>query len=250
LLLDIGNTHTHVGLADAQRVCRRADLPTAGWFDGTAVEGLRAFVGRSSVSTAALCSVVPKATPQVRRAVTRLWRIRPFELTATTLRGLTLDYPRPETLGADRLANALAARHRFGAPVIVVDFGTAVTFDVVDRRGCYIGGVIAPGIAALADYLHCRTARLPRIALRYTRAVLGRSTVQAMRVGVVRGYCALVRGLLVDLKQSIHTRHVPVVATGGYAVWLARHVPEITAVVPGLTLEGLRLAWTATHSVT
>lgn len=250
LLLDIGNTHTHVGVAEGRRLRRCGHLPTAAWFDGTVEAKLRAVVGAAAVSAAALCSVVPKATPPARRLLSRLWQVRPFELTAATLRGLAVDYPRPETLGADRLANALAAYHRFGAPVIAVDFGTAVTLDVVDRRGRFIGGVIAPGVAALAEYLHEKTARLPRIALRQTRAVIGRSTVQAMRIGTVRGYAALVRGLLADLKRGLGVRRVPVVATGGYAAWMARQVPDITAVVPGLTLEGLRLAWAAAQPVT
>lgn len=250
LLLDIGNTHTHVGLVEGRHVRRRPDLPTRAWLDGTARAKLQAVVGPASVAAAALCSVVPQATPPARRLLSRLWQVRPFELTAATLRGLALDYPRPETLGADRLANALAAYHRFGAPVIAVDFGTAVTLDVVDRRGRFIGGVIAPGAAALTDYLHEKTARLPRIALRHTRAVMGRSTMQAMRIGAVRGYVALVRSLLADLKRSLGVRRVPVVATGGYAAWIARQVPEITAVVPGLTLEGLRLAWEAAQPTT
>lgn len=250
LLLDIGNTHTHVGVAEGRRVRRCAELPTAAWWDSRVEAKLRAAVGPAAVRAAALCSVVPKATPQARRLLRRLWQVRPFELTAATLQGLALDYPEPETLGPDRLANALAAYHRFGAPVIAVDFGTAVTFDVVDRGGRFIGGVIAPGVAALADYLHEKTARLPRVALRATRAVIGRSTLQAMRIGTVRGFSALVRGVLSDLKRSLRARRLPVVATGGYAGWMARQVPDITAVVPGLTLEGLRLAWQAAQPVT
>jgi len=158
---------------------------------------------------------------------------------------LGIDYPRPDTIGADRLANALAARHRFGVPVVVVDFGTAVTFDVVDQHGNYVGGIIAPGLAAMTDYLHEKTALLPRIRIREVTRVIGRSTTEAMLVGAVHGYRGLVRGLLGELKRALHVRRLPVVATGGYAGLIAAGLPEIDAVDPLLTLEGLRLTWMA-----
>jgi type III pantothenate kinase len=243
LLFDVGNTHTHIGLADARGLRQQADIPTAHWSDGAAEVALRRFVGSAAVNAAALCSVVPWATPQVRQAVQRRWPVNLFELTAATVRGVGVDYPRPETIGPDRLANAVAARARFGAPVVVLDFGTAVTFDVVDRRGNYIGGIIAPGLAAMTDYLHEKTALLPRIRIRDTAAVIGRSTEEAMLIGAVHGYRGLVRELLAELKQALRARALPVVATGGYAALLAARLPEITAVRPGLTLEGLRLEW-------
>ena len=127
---------------------------------------VKKFVGRASLEGAALCSVVPRATPLVRKTVRRLWNLNAFELTPKTLRGVGIDYPKPDTIGQDRLANAVAARKRFGAPVVVVDFGTAVTFDVVNRAGNYAGGIIAPGLAAMTDYLHEKTALLPRIKIR------------------------------------------------------------------------------------
>ena len=135
LLLDIGNTHTHLGLANTRRVVKQANLPTAGWLDGTAEERVAAFARAVSLEGAAVCSVVPRATPRARRAVKDRWGLSCLELTPATLRGVGLDYPKPHTIGPDRLANAVAARHCFGAPSIVVDFGTAVTFDVVDRAG-------------------------------------------------------------------------------------------------------------------
>src|SRR5205814_3055404 len=134
--------------------------------------------------------------------VKRLWNLSCLELGPKTLREIGTDYPRPNTIGPDRLANALAAYHRFGAPVVVVDFGTAVTFDVVDRAGNYIGGIIAPGLAAMTDYLHEKTALLPTIRIREIKSVIGRSTEQAMLVGAVHGYRGLIRGLLLELKQE------------------------------------------------
>jgi type III pantothenate kinase len=243
LLFDIGNTNVHVGLAGPRGVTKHADIPTALWLRGGAETKLRRFVGRTTISGAVLCSVVPRATPVVRRLVKRLWRLDCLELTPRTLRGVGIDYPRPKTIGPDRLANALAAAHHYGRPSVVVDFGTAVTFDVVDRAGNYSGGIIAPGLAAMTDYLHEKTALLPRIKIQETRAVVGKNTRQAMLIGAVQGYRGLVRELIGELKQHLRARRLPVVATGGYARLIALRLPEITAVDPLLTLEGLRLLW-------
>jgi len=245
LLFDIGNTHTHVGLANDRRVVRHTDLRTADWAKGSAAKLLQEFVGDGELQGATICSVVPKATPLVARAVRRLWKFPSLVLTPETLRGVGIDYPRPETIGPDRLANAVAAKHRFGTPVVVVDFGTAVTFDVVDRRGNYVGGIIAPGLAAMTDYLHEKTALLPRIRIREFPRTIGRSTEEAMLVGAVHGYRGLVRELIAELKRELGARRLPVVATGGYAKLISAKLPEITAVEPNLTLEGLRLVWAA-----
>jgi type III pantothenate kinase len=246
LLFDIGNTHTHLGLANGSRVVRQANIPTPAWLGGSSAERLvRKFAGRARLEGAALCSVVPRATPGVTRTVKEVWGLRCLALTPGTLRGVGIDYPKPETIGPDRLANAVAARHRFGAPVVVVDFGTAVTFDVVDRAGNYVGGVIAPGLAAMTDYLHEKTALLPRISIRQIATAIGKSTEQAMLVGAVHGYRGLIRGLMVELKRELGARRLPVVATGGYGRLIAAGLPEITAVEPLLTLDGLRLVWQA-----
>lgn len=241
LLFDIGNTNTHVGLANGRRVTRHADIPTAAWFSGSTPSQLARFVGRARVAAVAICSVVPHATPQVRKAVRALWSLSSLELTPRTVQGVGIDYPRPETIGPDRLANAVAARHRFGSPVVVLDFGTAVTFDVVNARGDYVGGIIAPGLAAMTDYLHEKTALLPRIRIREFKRAIGRSTEEAMLVGAVHGYRGLVRELIAELKRELGVRRLPVIATGGYAKLIAAKLPEISAVEPDLTLEGLRL---------
>ena len=247
LLFDIGNTHTHLGWADGRGVRRRTDLPTAAWFTGDAARLVQRFVGRARPDGASVCSVVPTATSRVVRLVTTQCDCASLVLTPATLRGVGINYPRPATIGPDRLANALAARHHFGAPAVVVDFGTAVTFDVVDRHGDYVGGVIAPGLAAMTDYLHEKTALLPRIRIREPRSAIGRSTEQAMLVGAVQGYRGLVRELIGTLRRELRARRLPVIATGGYAGLIAAKLPEITAVEPKLTLEGLRLLWHAHH---
>lgn len=245
LLLDIGNTHTHVGFGNASKVTRARDLKTADVIAGDIGPELARFVGRSRPTGACFCSVVPAATAPVQAAMSAGFGLAGLQLTSDTLRGVGIRYPKPRTIGQDRLANALAARHHFGDPVIVVDFGTAVTFDVVDRAGDYIGGIIAPGLAAMTDYLHEKTALLPRIRIREPRAVVGKDTEQAMLVGAVHGYRGLVRGLIGELKRDLRARRLPVVATGGYARLIARGLPEITAVRQDLTLEGLRLLWHA-----
>jgi type III pantothenate kinase len=269
LLFDIGNTNTHVGLADGRRVVKQCDIPTAVWFDGTAARLMRRFTGRAHPEGAALCSVVPRATPLVRKFLAelgtpgtaparkdiqehagRLPGVPVLELTPKTLAGVGIDYPKPETIGPDRLANAVAARHHFGAPVVVVDFGTAVTFDVINRAGDYAGGIIAPGLAAMTDYLHEKTALLPRIKIREIKTSIGRSTEEAMLIGAVHGYRGLVRELILELKRELKVKRLPVVATGGYAKLIAARLPEISAVEPALTLEGLRLTWGATHAST
>jgi type III pantothenate kinase len=124
-----------------------------------------------------------------------------------------------------------------------VDFGTAVTFDVVDARGNYVGGIIAPGLAAMTNYLHDKTALLPKIDIREIKSAIGKSTEEAMLVGAVHGYRGLVRGLIAELKSELRVKKLPVVATGGYAKLIAAKLPEISAVEPDLTLEGLRLVF-------
>jgi type III pantothenate kinase len=245
LLFDIGNTRTHLALADGHRLRRHADIVTASWFDGSAGKRVDAFTRGRQVTAAAVCSVVPSATPFTRRFVRQRWGVPLFELTARTLRGVGINYPKPETIGPDRLANALGAKQHFGAPAVVVDFGTAVTFDVVDRGGDYVGGIIAPGLAAMTDYLHEKTALLPRIRIREVNVAVGKSTEQAMLIGAVRGYRGLIRELLGALQKDLKARHLPVVATGGDARLIAARMPEISAVKPLLTLEGLRLSWAA-----
>ncbi|PWU20985.1 MAG: type III pantothenate kinase [Verrucomicrobia bacterium] len=243
ILFDIGNTHTHIGLADAHRVVRHTDIRTEEWVEGSAKKRVSKFAGGKHLSGAILCSVVPRATPYVLNVVRDLCSLSCVQLTHKNVTGIGIDYPKPRTIGADRLANSVAAKHHFGAPVVVVDFGTAVTFDVVNRAGDYVGGIIAPGLAAMTDYLHEKTALLPRIRVREVRRVVGKSTQEAMLIGAVKGYRGLVRELILELRRELKVSRLPVVATGGYADLIGSRLPEIVAIEPELTLEGLRLSW-------
>ena len=242
LLLDIGNTHTHLGWATPSRIRRTLDIKTSEVLAGRLSRPLQEWLGSEVPDQAALCSVVPMAIRPAQKALKRLMGREAAVLGADTLPRdlLALRYPRPETLGTDRIANAIAARHLFGCPVIAVDFGTATTFDVVDADGAFIGGVIAPGISALADYLHEKTAQLPRIRLQEPRAAIGRNTVEAMRVGTMTGYRGLIREVLHGIQEQLGTSGTRTVATGGYARQVARNLPEIGQIHPHLTLEGLR----------
>ncbi len=243
-LFDIGNTHTHIGLANSTRVLRHTDVPTRDW-RGTAARSAAARFLKGPITGAILCSVAPAVTPMVAKFLKTTYGLPCLQLTSETALGVGIDYPEPDTIGADRLANAVAVKRHFGAPAVVVDFGTAVTFDVVDKKGNYIGGIIAPGLNAMTDYLHEKTALLPRIAIREIKAVIGKNTEQAMLIGAVHGYRGLIRELVGELKRELKARRVPVVATGGYAKLIAAKLPEVTAVRPLLTLEGLRLVWEA-----
>jgi len=156
--------------------------------------------------------------------------------------GVGIDYPDPKSIGADRLANAAAVAQLYGYPAIVVDFGTAVTFDVVSARGDYVGGVIAPGLEAMTNFLYQRTALLPKLSLQEPDRAIGKTTRGAMMSGAIFGYRGLVREILLRIGRENFPRRKPrVVATGGYARLIARQLPEIEAIHPNLTLEGLRI---------
>ena len=153
--------------------------------------------------------------------------------------GIGIDYPKPEQIGADRLANAVGVLKRHGAPAVVIDFGTAVTFDVISADPAYLGGVIAPGLGAMSGYLTRKTALLPEIELIEPATAIGKSTVEAMQAGAVYGYRGLVRGILAEILKQL-PQNVFIVATGGDAALIADGVSEITTVDHDLTLDGLR----------
>lgn len=183
-------------------------------------------------------SVVPSANPLVRQ-------LRPgatLEVSAQIPLGIGIDYPEPMTIGADRLANAVACVGYHGTPAVVVDFGTAVTFDVISDGGTYLGGVIAPGLDSLTEYLHSHTALLPRIVLSSPVAAIGKSTEQAMQSGAVFGYCGMVREIVERVRAEAFGATLGLVlATGGDAQLISNHIRLFDAVVPELTLQGIEL---------
>jgi len=235
LLIDISNSFTKLAFASAPRLSGAHRIATS---DFTAAY-LRKVLRRRNVDTVVVSSVVPDKASAIRSAARGsriLW------LSAEINLGVGVDYPAPKTIGADRLANAAAVAALYGCPAVVVDFGTAVTFDIVSERRCYIGGVIAPGLEAMTNFLYQRTALLPKLSLKEPRKAVGKSTRDAMMAGAVYGYRGLVREILERIKaERFRGRRVKIVATGGYAPLIARQLPEIEWVHPHLTLEGLRI---------
>ena len=235
LLIDISNSYTKLAFATRERVGRASRIPTA----ELTQRSLGPYLKKREVDAVVVSSVVPAKNGVIARAA---GRDRVFFVDAKCDLGVGVDYPAPETIGADRLANAVAVDQLYGRPAIVVDFGTAVTFDVVSAAGDYVGGVIAPGLEAMTSFLYDRTALLPELTLREPASAIGKTTRGAMLSGAVYGYRGLVREILARIRaESFARQKVHVVGTGGYAELIARHLPEIAAVHSGLTLEGLRL---------
>ena len=235
LLVDVSNSFTKVAFSSPKRLQRPSHIPTG----RLTSQSLNALLAGRSVRTIVVCSVVPAKNREIKRtagAAKIIW------VSARVRLGVDIDYPTPSTIGADRLANAAAVAVLHGAPAIVVDFGTAVTFDIVAANKTYIGGVIAPGLESMTNFLYQRTALLPKLSLREPRRAVGKSTIEAMRAGAIYGYRGLVREIIERIKeQEFGRRHVTVVATGGYARLIARKLPVIDIVDENLTLEGLRI---------
>jgi type III pantothenate kinase len=235
LLIDISNSFTKLALASVTKIGQPKRIVTRKLTSSF----LRRFINRRQIDMVVVASVVPRKNREVRTATagTRvLWVNSRVKL------GVGIDYPVPKTIGADRLANAAAVAALYGCPAIVVDFGTAVTFDIVSEHKDYIGGVIAPGLEAMTNFLYQRTALLPKVSLQEPRSAIGRSTIAAMRAGAVFGYRGLVGEIIARIKaEKFARRKVHVVATGGYARLIAATLKEISAIHPHLTLEGLRI---------
>ncbi len=235
LLVDISNSFVKLALARGGRIGRVHRLPTKTLRAGQ----IRALIGGRVLAGTVAASVVPKKCREVDAACGPgvCW-IGPH-----THLGVGIDYPNPGKIGPDRLANAAGCAAHYGVPAIVVDFGTAVTFDVISPGGSYIGGVIAPGLNAMTEYLHDRTALLPLIRLREPVAAVGRTTEGAMLSGAVNGYRGLVAEILRQVRREAFPRHRPkVVATGGDARLISAGLPVFDAVDPILTLRGLLVA--------
>lgn len=256
LAADIGNTNTTIGLFEDEHLVHawRAISRTTATPDEVAamLTGLLGLDGHRTdeLDAVAIASVVPPLAETWQRLVVERVGVEPSFVDATSLEGiLDIRIDRPSEAGADRLANALAARIEFGGPAVVIDLGTSTNFDVVDADGAYVGGAIAPGMGLSLEALVGRASKLPRIELRRPPSAIGANTVHAMQSGAVLGYIGLVSGLLTSLRGELVERspagsRVTVVATGGYThqPWL-REVPGIDAIEPDLTLRGIRYAW-------
>ena len=197
-------------------------------------------IRREDVSRAVIGTVVPAALYHLRRLCREWFSVEPLVARASLDWGFEIKVDQPNEVGADRLLNALAGHRNFGGPLIVVDFGTATTFDVVNQNGAYLGGVIAPGINLSLEALHTAAARLPRIGIGRPQSVIGTSTVPAMQSGVYWGYVGLIEGLIARIKAE-YGGPMKVVATGGLAPLFSEGTMVIGHIEPDLTLDGLCL---------
>ncbi len=241
-VIDIGNTSTSVGVVEGRRIIRHGRLPSR---DGRRPEPivalLRRLAGAKGIEDAVLCSVVPALNPTWLRVLSKACGRPPIVVSHRTRLNVRVDYPRPASIGADRLANAAAGWARYRGPVIVADFGTALTFDVITGDGCYVGGVIAPGLPLMTDYLAERTALLPHIGLGGRYRAYGRNTREAMRIGAMVGYRGMVREILEHVKEGLDDQRVHFCATGGYAARAVEGLDVKVDILPQLTLDGLVL---------
>src|SRR5271166_1124605 len=197
-------------------------------------------IRRDQISAAIIGTVVPAALYHLRRLCRDWFSVEPLIARASLDWGFEIKVDQPNEVGADRLLNAMAGHRRFGGPLIVVDFGTATTFDVVDDTGAYLGGVICPGINLSIEALHQAAARLPRIGIGRPQSVIGRDTVPAMQSGIYWGYIGLIEGLLARI-ESEYGEKLKAIATGGLAPLFAEGTARFMAIAPDLTLDGLRL---------
>jgi type III pantothenate kinase len=249
LAVDCGNTNVVFALFEGRAIRARWRIATdprrtgdeyAVWLmQLMAIEG----IGRGDVDSVIVSTVVPKARHNLEVLAKKYFGVAPlFAGEGAAGWGIDIDVDEPHTLGSDRAVNAIAAHERHGGDLIVVDFGTATTFDVVDFHGAYKGGIIAPGINLSLDALVSNTAKLPRIAIESPRSasVIGRNTEDQMLIGVFWGYVAMIEGLVARIRSEIG-RPAKVVATGGLAVLFDRHTQVFDHVEPDLTLEGLAI---------
>jgi type III pantothenate kinase len=248
LTIDVGNTNTVLGVHDGETLSHSFRLTTRREQTedeyGILLRNLFTSAGLfpREITGVALASVVPQLTSVLVRLARRHLNQSPFVVEPGVRTGMPILYEPASDVGADRIVNAVAALHRWGPPLVVVDFGTATTLDVVSPRGEYLGGVICPGIGVSSDALFQRAARLPRVDIKNPGRVIGRSTVGSIQSGLYFGYAEMVEGLIRRIRAELEERpHV--VATGGLAETLAGDIPSIEAVDPVLTLTGLRLIW-------
>jgi type III pantothenate kinase len=250
LAIDIGNTNIHLGLwqNESWAVTWRARTVPDKMPDEYAVL-VRNFLGSAGVGFKAITnviisSVVPALTLTFTELVERYTNTTPIIVTHLTNTGIKVDIDQPEQAGADRIVNTVAAHTLYGGPAIVIDFGTATTFDVVSANGDYLGGAIAPGIGLAHDALVSRAARLHKVDFQPPPSPIGKNTIHALQSGIFLGYLSLIEGMVARLKQAMGGEQtIKVIATGGLSSLFQKHTDVIDILSPNLLLDGLRIIY-------
>jgi type III pantothenate kinase len=251
LTIDIGNTNATLGVYDGEQLLADWRLTSGQHLSrdelGLSLVGLfsHARLPLDALDGVCMASVVPPLTPTYVEACRRYLGQTPLVVELGVKTGVKVLVSEPRAVGADRIVNACAVKCLVGGPSVVVDFGTATTFDAIDKDGNYLGGAIAPGLEVAADSLSGRTAKLPKVELTVPQQAIGRNTIDAIRSGIMFGYVALVEGMIDRFERELlpDGGRLMVVATGGLAATIASLTPRIERVEPSLTLEGLRLIW-------
>jgi type III pantothenate kinase len=243
LAIDVGNTQTALGLFERGELAKRWRLATEPQRTG---DELGLFLGGlielESLEGICLSSTVPALIRSYEELAAQIGA-QLLVLGPGTRTGMAIRYDDPREVGPDRIANAVAARERYGAPAVVVDFGTSTNFDVVSAAGEYIGGVLAPGIEVSMNALFERAARLVKVDFVAPETAIGKTTESALRSGLVFGFAGQVDGIVTRIRAELGDESATVVATGGLAELIVPHTQTVGEVDPFLTLEGLRLVW-------
>ena len=248
LAIDIGNTDTTLGVFEdvelratwhmATNIHRMADEYAALLLNLLRHQNM----DTPDITAVSMCSVVPPLITTYEDLFQRYFHLSPLVVGAGVKTGVSIRIDNPREVGADRIVNAAAAHHLYDGPIIVTDLGTATTFDIVSREGCYQGGVIAPGINTAAETLFTQAAMLPRVELTHPKHTIGTSTATAMQSGIIFGYVALIEGMIARIQQELGEK-ARVVATGGWSTLIAKETAVFDVVNPNLTLIGLRLIY-------
>ena len=252
LAVDVGNTHTVLGVYSGEKLAAHWRMSSLA--HRTADENwlmIRSFCDGADISLkeihrVGISSVVPELTDVFESISRQYFRVEPVTVTASLDLGLKILYTDPGSVGADRLCNAIAGFAKYGGPLIVVDFGTATTYDVISATGDYLGGIITIGLEAAAAELHRRAAKLPRIDLRFPDTVIGRDTTSSMQSGLMFGTVETIEGIVVRIRRELEST-ARVIATGGLAGLVAEHTDFIEACEPTLVLDGVRLVCERLH---
>lgn len=250
LVVDVGNTNIVLGMYQGRVLLHHFRISTSRQSTvdeyGVLIHNLFQMAGIPvrEIEGVIVSSVVPPLVGVVEEMCHKYMKKTPLIVGPGIRTGLNLRYENPREVGADRIVNAVAAVEKYGGgPLIVVDFGTATTFDCIDHHGSYLGGAIVPGIGIATEALVQRASKLPRVELEKPKKVIGRNTVHAMQAGIIYGYAGQVDGLVRRIKAEMGTDEVKVIATGGLAELIASEAESIDQIDPLLTLEGLRIIY-------